>query len=717
MDSPAARTDRPDRPDRRERRVGLGLAALTVAVFLGFAALRHPLARLTGDEGTFVAMAESLARDGDLRFTAADRAWALGHAGGPPTLILQRTGERIAYSKPILYALWGAPFVGLLGADGLVAANAVALALAFALAWGYLRRLVPRGRALLLLVTFGGAGALAAQFVWRMTESLQVALALAGLVLACGAARPRTEADPGRLARWLEHPAAPWIGAALLGLFASLRDPNLLVAALPALAALAARRPRRAVALGLTTAAALAAVLALTAALAGAANPYRAQRSSFDAASGYPVERAAPHPYFTEHQATQTLAVRPEFELRRSIAAGVTFLVGRHTGLFVYYPAVLAFLAAALARPDRTGLLALGTAAALAGFYVVWMPTNYFGGEAFLSNRYYLAALPLFLLAPRRLPGRLALAAAWGIAVVVGASAAASLQRTAPLDGSTQSHTHAGLFRLLPYETTGAPIDGRTDRYWSGDFLRFTDPYAEIADWTFTLRSGAPAAELVVASYWADERPSFLAIVEGGPAVLAATDWRGVHRVSLPSAPGGVARGVVTPKVARPWRRHSFWWGPPGEIYGVRTLRLAVIPTGAEPARVTFRYLGRELRERPGAELLAGALPSAAAVSGRSTLALRVRNSGQTTWSSEAALPTYLGFRIAGTDGVTVAEGRAALARTVTPGEVLEQELAIDWPSQSGDVRVTVDLLREDLAWFGEADGRPLLAGVVRLSD
>ncbi len=128
---------------------------------------------------------------------------------------------------------------------------------------------------------------------------------------------------------------------------------------------------------------------------------------------------------------------------------------------------------------------------------------------------------------------------------MVGASAAASLQRTAPLDGSTQSHTHAGLFRLLPYETTGAPIDGRTDRYWSGDFLRFTDPYAEIADWTFTLRSGAPAAELVVASYWADERPSFLAIVEGGPAVLAATDWRGVHQVSLPSAPrrGGPRRG------------------------------------------------------------------------------------------------------------------------------------------------------------------------------
>lgn len=692
------------------------LAILAVAVFSALARIRHPLTRLDGDEGTFVAMATSLARDGDLRFTAADRTWAESYHEGPPTLILQRTDDGIAYSKPILYALWGAPFVRLLGSDGLVAANFTALALSLVLAHAFLRRREPPGRALLVLVTFAGAGALAAQVAWRMTESLQVALALAGLTLSFGSARKRREPEPGRVAGWLDHRAAPWIGAALLGLFASLRDPNLLLAGLPAAAALLAGRFRRAIALGLIAALAFGAALALTVALCGASNPYRAVRSSFDAASGYPDDLGPPHPYFSEHQATQTLELRPELEPRRSFAAAVTFLLGRHTGLFVYYPAVLAFLAAALRRPDRLAILLLGAAAALALFYVVWMPTNYFGGEAFLSNRYYLAALPLFLVAPRRLPGRLGLAIAWTLAIAVGASAYVSLQRTARLDASTQSHAHAGLFRLLPYETTGAPIGGRVDRYWSGDFLRFTDPYAEVGEWTFTLRSGEPAAEVVVASYWDRERPSFLAIVEGGPAKLAVTDWRGVHRTALPRPIDGVGRGVVTPKVAPPWRRHSYWWGPPGEIYGVRTLRLAVTALGSEPASVTFRYLGREATRRAAAELLEGALPATALASRQSILQLRVKNTGETTWASNAALPTLFGYRVTDADGRTLAEGRSTLARPVSPGEILDQELAVEWPAYAGTVTATIDLLREDYAWFGGDGSRPLLVGPVTLA-
>ena len=64
--------------------------------------LRPQGGSLRGDEGTFVAMAASLARDFDLAFSGADRAWAEHHQGGAVALILERTGKGIAYSKPVL---------------------------------------------------------------------------------------------------------------------------------------------------------------------------------------------------------------------------------------------------------------------------------------------------------------------------------------------------------------------------------------------------------------------------------------------------------------------------------------------------------------------------------------------------------------------------------------------------------------------------------------
>ena len=45
------------------------LALAAGLFFLALGAIRAPLATLDGDEGTYLAMATSLVRDGDLRFT------------------------------------------------------------------------------------------------------------------------------------------------------------------------------------------------------------------------------------------------------------------------------------------------------------------------------------------------------------------------------------------------------------------------------------------------------------------------------------------------------------------------------------------------------------------------------------------------------------------------------------------------------------------------
>ncbi|MCZ7651271.1 MAG: hypothetical protein M5U13_08975 [Thermoanaerobaculia bacterium] len=702
---------------RAEILVALALTLAAALFFLALGALRHPLAQLAGDEGTYLAMATSLARDGDLRFGEADRAWAESHPSGPVTLILQQTGEGIAYSKPVAYALWGAPFVALAGEWGLAAANAAALALGLVAGWAWLRRRADRGRAALVLATFAGAGAIVPQVAWWMTEALQVGLALAGLALALGRARSAT-GDPGFWGRLLERPWALPAGAVLLGLLASLRDPNLLIALLPAAFYALERSWRRAFGALALTLATLAAVLALTAALGGARNPYRAVRASFDAASGYPAGpgAAAVMEQFDRHRATQTLRARPRLEPERSAVATLTFFAGRHTGLLVYFPFVIALLTAALRRPDRLALVLLAGAAASAGFYLVWMPGNYFGGEGFVGNRYILPVLALLLLAPARLPGRLAIAAAWGVALVAGGSAALSVARHTATDPWSQSHAHAGLFRLLPYESTAGSIAGRRDRYWSGDFLRFVDPFAEVGPDSFRIFAGREPAEVVVATYWPGTPLRFLVAASGPGSVLEVSDWAGHWELPLTGPEEGERRQVLAVEPSRAWRRHSYWWTPDLPNYRVRALRFALRSASGD-AEATLRYLGRgaALAEIHAAELLAGELPARGVAGGTARLDLAVRNTGGAAWSSQTPIPVLWGYRFVAEDGKGAGEARAALPREVPPGEELRQELEVGWPQRPGRYRLEVDLVREDLAWFGDAGAGPLLSGDVEV--
>ena len=206
-----------------------------------------------------------------------------------------------------------------------------------------------------------------------MTEALQFALALAGLALTF--ATLRGASVPAR--------RGGTAGAILLGLLISLREPNALVALVPVAAAFLVARPRLGLRWLATTAAAYGAVVLLTWGLTGAPNPYKAPRSTFTAATGFPVTDASPAAArfdSTAELATSTLGVRPDVDPGMSAYAALYFLVGRHTGLVWYFPAFLVFGVATLGSADRSGRVALAGFAALALFYLVWMPGNYFGG-------------------------------------------------------------------------------------------------------------------------------------------------------------------------------------------------------------------------------------------------------------------------------------------------------------------------------------------------
>ena len=691
-------------------------AAAAASLFAVLAGLRDRFDALRGDEGSYVAMAASLARDHDLLFTAADEAWARSRPERPAALILERTPRGVAYSKPILYPLAAAPFYAALGDAGFWLFNLIAVAVALALARAALGRRAGGEAAGQTVLLFAFASTVVPYLAWRMTEPLQVALATAGLALALAG---EMGAAPASATGWAERriaaPAAPWLGMALLGLLAGLREPNAAVAAVPVLAALGSRRIRRAAALAATAVAGYGAVVLLTWALTGAPNPYKAPRATFNAETGYPAgttSEALTRFDRAEHLATSSLSVVPAWTPVRSAYATLYFFVGRHSGLFVYFPAALALLWAALAAGDRAGRAALAGFAVTAGFYLVYWPSNYFGGDTFLGNRYLMAAYPCLLFAPARLPSRAARGVAWAAGFLVAGSAIVSVATVRDLDSGSQSHAHAGLFRWLPYESTASHIEGRRDRYWAGDFVRFVDPFAAVDRASFELAAGAPAAELEIATSWSGSPLRLLVTSDAPDAALELSDWLRRREIPL-GRRGGSSGGAVDWRPSPAWRVHPFWWSSRG-AYTTRLVRLRLLSaTPGATARV--RYLGRAGVPEAGfeREVERVALPVAGVAGGRSTIAVEVVNRGSWAWSSRTTLPVYLAASLVALDGSGAEEFRSELPRTIEPGERLATGLEIDWPERPGRYRLTVDLVLEEVAWFADRVGSPLATGEV----
>jgi len=691
------------------------LAALAALLLVALGLLRERPGELRGDEGTYVAMTQSLVADGDLRFDERDAARLAGRAGGAPPVILERTATGIHYSKPILYPLLAAPFYALLAERGMAVANLALLALALALAAAALGRREGGERAADLLALFVVASPVAPYLAWRMTESLQVALAAAGLALTLGSglgpARGRALAGRALEARWAEP-----VGALLLGLLVGLRQPNVAVAAIPLGVALLERRPGRLARIALLVALGFAANALVTRAWTGAVDPYRAARTTFTAETGYPLggDLAALARFESDESlATSTLGFVPEAEPRRSLYALFYFFAGRHTGLVACAPAALLLLLAAARGSDRTGRIALAGFAGAAAIYLVWWPTNYFGGEVAVGNRYLLAAMPALLFAPRALPSRRALAAGWVWALVLGVSALLSVARTRDLDSGSQNHAYAGIYRRLPYESVASNIEGRRDRYWSGDFVRFVDPYARVGPWSFELAAGDPAAELELATSWTGERIALWVTADVPRVELVASDWLARHTLRLGSGEAPLRQQVVL-DLSPAWRVHRFWWPTPVP-YRARLVRLTLSAPADEsrPIAARLHYLGRRRIPDSGfaAEPIGLALPTEAVAGDEAAVEVRVVHRGDWPWEAEGPLPVALGARLERLDpepGGALTEFRAPLPRDVQPGQRVDATLRIRWPKEPGRYRLVVDLVLEEVAWFSERGGAPL---------
>lgn len=699
------------------------LLLLAVAAFAALGVERGAFTRVAGDEGTYLAMAESLVRDGDLAFEEADAA-RLGAAAEPgrQAVILHRGDDgAFHYSKPSLYALLAAPFFAAAGNAGLVALNALALVGALLCVWRYLAA-HGAGRAAWTLATFIGAAAVVPYVAWRMSDAVQLACALAGLALTLGAL-PRRGLAPGGprpfSGRW-----APLAGGVLLGLAAAMRITNLALALAPPVALALHRRWRRAGLAAAGTLLALALGVGLNAALLDAPSPYRATRATFDAGGGYPIGDHAP--VAAKRLKTALAKVRLQKVRPRLIAyAALYSVIGRHSGLLLYFPAALLFAGFALRRPDRTSVAVLLGAGALFAAYVVRLPHNYFGGGACVGNRYFLVSYAGLLFAMSGLPRRRWLVPVWLLAAAVALSAHVSIRASRGVEASSQNHAYAGLFRWFPYESTANNIEGARERFWPfastdepWELVRFADPWSRVGEWSFKLASDRPPAEIEIANRRSGGLLRFLVLSRARRLELVYEDW-GRTRVFPLSRPVA-ERGLVDIEASRAWRRHPFWfWWMIDENFTVRTFRLSIRTPDGSPAEAELRYLGEE--ELPddlfARTPLLARLPRAAAAGSRTLVPLRVRNDSSARWTSSGVLPVFLSYRIFSSGRRLTAEGeRTLLPDPVEPGDVFDGAIEVVWPDSPGSYELEVDLVLEGVAWFGQRTAGPLAAGEVTVT-
>jgi hypothetical protein len=510
--------------------LGLLLVAL-VAGALTFDPGRWP--SVVGDEATYLMAAQSLAWDGDLRYTRGDLERFRRLQGREPDgLILQRDadGVTLRYAKPVFYPLAAAPFVRILPRQGAAVANALALALAAWCAALALERRVGAA-APLWVACFVGASVTFAHVFWAHADLLLmslVALALSAVTLV-----REGRATAGAAGR---QDAVLVAAGAAAGVVAICR-PLYLAAALPLLVAAGSRRRCARVAAGLVVVVALS--LAGNLMVRGTWSSYAGERHGYYAYTGFPLEGEA------RDAAEQATASRPSaswterlvpfgFDLRVTAWNLPYLAVGRHVGLLPYFlPLVLGFLAW---RPGPRGWSLLAAVAAVAAAFLVLRPFNFWGGGGALANRYLLPMYPCFWFLAERRRG------AWP-AIVVALAAAPFLWPTwsAPRgflrgDDGGYRHVSAVAQHFLPYETTQNQLkpSGREDFVHDASgaslWIKPLSPGVRAAGAErIEVRGGDPTAGLLVGSPHPLE--GLRLVVEPGAEVAARLGARRTHRM------------------------------------------------------------------------------------------------------------------------------------------------------------------------------------------
>jgi hypothetical protein len=392
-------------PRRSHRHLGPALVAFVVFLVLLSLARSVDVPRtgygIKSDEATYVAMALSVAYDGDLTYEKRDleRFAGLYHSG-PNGIFLKRgkhvriefgspfpfvhlakrddaSPGRLYYGKAFIYPVLAAPLVRLYGLNGLLIVNVLLLALAVVCAYVFLAAQSPPASAALFTSAFFGAAALPVYGAFLMPDIFNLAVVLlayflwlykevraqdvvrlkpdttyeptpvvvSGTGVVSGFSRTISNAVSGFSRTLAANLTAPWTdfaAAALLGVATYSKPVPVAVLVAPLVVLLWWRRRWiRGFAIGTVAVAAAASLFALNAAVTGEFNYQAGDRKTF--VDRFPFDRADSTWQSFPQQVIDdpgqaAQAVLFNRRLPARFARNVEyFLLGRHFGFIPYY--------------------------------------------------------------------------------------------------------------------------------------------------------------------------------------------------------------------------------------------------------------------------------------------------------------------------------------------------------------------------------------------
>ena len=172
-------------PHAPHRYILLGLIGFFLAFSLT-ADYRRAADYFFGDEAVYYMMAQSIAFDADLKYTARDlqRVYADGWHAGPLGIFLSKLENgKIIYAKYPAYSLFLAPFVAIFGFNGFMVFNVLLWGAVIWMGWAYLRQFNPPGRALFVSITFFTLSASFIYTFWVTPETFNMFCITCGLFL------------------------------------------------------------------------------------------------------------------------------------------------------------------------------------------------------------------------------------------------------------------------------------------------------------------------------------------------------------------------------------------------------------------------------------------------------------------------------------------------------------------------------------------------------
>jgi len=422
-----------------EKKGALTAIILISAVFLGFALFTDLPALhqgfLTADQAAYYSIASSLAYDHDLEYTKKDlvryqeQFWA-----GPQGVFLKRiktpAGDKLFFAKSMAYGLFAAPFVRVFGPNGPLVFHAILIFLLLMMGSSYFALRNSPGLSVLKIGTFLFASVASAYTVWiapdffnlfcvftvlflwlyklRKTEetttaqkvTVETAASASSPTETAPAAPPKTHRP--RWTAFLLSDGSDYLAAAVAGIAAYAKPPNVAVFGPLLLWTLLKKRPGKAVLLVVIFALAFGVLFGTNFLLTGDWNYQGGERKSFY--YSFPYER----PELTFDTAPGKLMTTDGYLERALYPAKFVpinlfyFVFGRFSGMaWYFFPAILALILFFLGRKSLDRWLLLIAIAGEILIYVILMPDNFGGGGGSLANRYFLGIYPLFFFLPQ----------------------------------------------------------------------------------------------------------------------------------------------------------------------------------------------------------------------------------------------------------------------------------------------------------------------------